>query len=236
MFALVGHPEIKSDEVSWCAAAVGAWLHAAGLKGTGSLMARSYMRYGRTLDIHKKLPRGAILVFAFGRAPHGHVTLLLDDRGDTLRCLGGNQRDAVTEATYGRAKLIAAVWPHDDAAPALAAEPDEPKEEEKPEEAPEPCPAKPKSALKRFWGWLTGGGLAAAGGLGIFSGAGDVVDGWPWQATVGVAFVIAAAGVVLDQEVEVALKPIQAADLDLKANPIPPTALAALVTHGLLQQ
>lgn len=41
---------------------------------------------------------------------------------------------------------------------------------------------------------------------------------------------------VLDQEVEVALKPIQAADLDLKANPIPPTALAALVTHGLLQQ
>ncbi|MEZ5776014.1 MAG: hypothetical protein R3D33_15310 [Hyphomicrobiaceae bacterium] len=44
-----GHPEIRHDEVAWCAAFVGACLKRSGIAPTGSLMARSYLRWGQPL-------------------------------------------------------------------------------------------------------------------------------------------------------------------------------------------
>lgn len=91
LYADAGHPGIKDDETAWCAAAVGAWLHRAGLPNTGSLMARSYAKYGIACDLKKKVPRGAIAVWPRGKPPSGHVNIVLEDDGTYLTCIGGNQ-------------------------------------------------------------------------------------------------------------------------------------------------
>lgn len=111
MYELAGHPEIKDDAVAWCAAAVGAWLVKANLKGTGSLAARSYLNYGRKLPT-QRIPRGAILIFRRGTSSwQGHVCFCLEDNGSTLKVIGGNQSDAVTIANYSKAALLGARWP-----------------------------------------------------------------------------------------------------------------------------
>lgn len=46
-FAEAGHPWVKDDETAWCAAFEHAMLGRAGIKGTGSLAARSYLDWGR---------------------------------------------------------------------------------------------------------------------------------------------------------------------------------------------
>lgn len=112
MFAKAGHPEITSDEVAWCAAAEGTWMEEANIKGTQSLAARSYLRFGKALDIDKKIPRGAVLIFKRGNSSwQGHVCNLLEDGGKTLTVIGGNQSNRVSVATYARAALIGARWP-----------------------------------------------------------------------------------------------------------------------------
>ncbi|OCC01851.1 hypothetical protein BA190_26935 [Labrys sp. WJW] len=107
MFAEAGHPEVKHDAVAWCAAAVGAWLARAGIKGTGSLWALDYAKWGQALPG----PRlGAIAVKR--RRGGGHVTLVVGGAGDRVFCLGGNQDDAVTIASYPAA-AFAYRWPSD---------------------------------------------------------------------------------------------------------------------------
>lgn len=112
MFAVAGHPEIKDDETAWCSGAVNAWFIETGFKGTNNLAARSWERWGKPLDIEKPIKRGAVLIFRRGTEKwQGHVCLLLEDRGDALVVIGGNQSNAVTIATYSRDALIAARWP-----------------------------------------------------------------------------------------------------------------------------
>ncbi len=79
-----------------------------GYKATGSLMARSYLSWGTTLDKPRK---GAIVVFKRGAAPAGHVGFVEDWTGNTIKCLGGNQSDAVTLATFSRASVLGFRWP-----------------------------------------------------------------------------------------------------------------------------
>jgi uncharacterized protein (TIGR02594 family) len=112
MYAKAGHPEIKSDEVAWCSAAVNAWMVETNSRGTGSLAARSWLTWGRPVDIRKTIPRGAVLIFRRGNSSwQGHVCLCLEDRDGTLTVIGGNQSDAVTIARYRKAALIGARWP-----------------------------------------------------------------------------------------------------------------------------
>jgi len=97
MFADVGHTEVESEEVSWCAAATGSCLKSAGLpippKNVNRL-ARSYLSYGTKCEAKP----GAIAVWPRGNSSwQGHVniveTVLPDGR---IICIGGNQSDAVT--------------------------------------------------------------------------------------------------------------------------------------------
>lgn len=141
MFVLAGHPEIKNDETAWCAAAVGAWLVRGGEKPTGSLMARSYEKWGRTCSISKPIPRGAICVWPRGDLPHGHVNICLEDLGDTLVCIGGNQGNGqgggVTISREGRDNLVTARLPRNLSPVPL------PKPKSKPAPKPEPLPPPP---------------------------------------------------------------------------------------------
>jgi uncharacterized protein (TIGR02594 family) len=109
MYRDAGHGELQHDETAWCAAFAGACLVRAGLKGSGSLMARSYLSWGE--DAHE--PRtGAIAVLSRGGDPAlGHVGLLIGETEDSVILLGGNQGDAVSVAAFPRSRLLGLRWP-----------------------------------------------------------------------------------------------------------------------------
>jgi len=108
-FRDVGHPEVVSDEVAWCAAFVGACLERAGLRSTRSLLARSYLDWGVPLA---KAKVGAIAVLSRGSDPgQGHVGFVVGAAKDQLFLLGGNQKDAVTVQSFPVGQLLGLRWP-----------------------------------------------------------------------------------------------------------------------------
>lgn len=96
-----------ADEVPWCAAFVGAMLKRAGFKPSGSLMARSYLNWGIPVEAKP----GAIVVFARGRAPQGHVAIVVEEYSNKVRVVGGNQSDAVNITDYPKARVLGYRWP-----------------------------------------------------------------------------------------------------------------------------
>jgi len=105
-----GHPEIKADAVPWCAAFVGACLAEAGLPNSGSLAARSYLKYGVALDAPRK---GCIVVITRGnpKSWEGHVGFLVKATATHVHLLGGNQANAVNVAAFPRSKVLGYRWP-----------------------------------------------------------------------------------------------------------------------------
>jgi uncharacterized protein (TIGR02594 family) len=104
-----GHPEIRDDDVAWCAAFVGACLERASVNSTRSLRARSYQSWGdaiATPDI------GAIAVFSRGAdITQGHVGFLIGSTRTHIMLLGGNQSDCVSVEAIPRDRLLALRWP-----------------------------------------------------------------------------------------------------------------------------
>jgi uncharacterized protein (TIGR02594 family) len=88
----------------WCAAFVNATLGEAGIKGTGSFMARSFLKFGKEV----KTPQlGDIVVFSRGKAPSGHVAYYTKNfDADHIVVLGGNQNDEVCMRVYGKNKIL----------------------------------------------------------------------------------------------------------------------------------
>ncbi|HWM31377.1 MAG TPA: TIGR02594 family protein [Methyloceanibacter sp.] len=104
-----GHAGVKHDSVPWCAAFVGAMLKRAGIKSSGSLLARSYLNWGKKL----KQPRqGCIVVLKRGNSTwQGHIAFFDHEEGGRLVCLGGNQSDRVCFAPYATSRLLGFRWP-----------------------------------------------------------------------------------------------------------------------------
>jgi uncharacterized protein (TIGR02594 family) len=112
MYRLSGHPEVDHDETPWCAAFVGACLALSGYRGTQSLLARSYQKFGQ--DLKSQPRRGCIAVLWRGdpKASTGHVAFYdRDDDDDHIVLLGGNQGDAVTAHRFPRSQVLAFRWP-----------------------------------------------------------------------------------------------------------------------------
>jgi uncharacterized protein (TIGR02594 family) len=108
-FRDAGDASVTTEATPWCAAFVGAMLKRAGVAGTGSLLARSYLDWGTPIDDTKS---GAIAVFPRGNDPvAGHVGFIVAEHGDKLYVLGGNQGDAVSIATLDKSTLIGLRWP-----------------------------------------------------------------------------------------------------------------------------
>lgn len=103
-FRRAGHPTINNDETAWCAAFVGACLEDAGIKGTRSLRARSYLEWGASADVPTF---GAITVLPRGddRA-QGHVGFLVGTTETHIYLLGGNQSDAVSVMAFDRSTVL----------------------------------------------------------------------------------------------------------------------------------
>ncbi len=103
-FARAGFPGL-TDETPWCAAFVGSILAECGLKPSGSLMARSYLTYGRKVS-QQDAQIGDIGVIARGKPPQGHVFFIAGFEGSNVLALGGNQGDEVSIHKIPMASLI----------------------------------------------------------------------------------------------------------------------------------
>jgi uncharacterized protein (TIGR02594 family) len=91
------------DSVPWCAAFVGAMLVRSGFKSSGSLMARSYTKYGKQLTA--PIP-GAIVVFPRGKPPSGHVAIVERVTPKYVEVIGGNQSDQVSRKKFLRSNIL----------------------------------------------------------------------------------------------------------------------------------
>lgn len=103
-FADVGHGWVKDDETAWCAAFVGSCLENAGFTSTKALNARSYLKWGRKIDVPVK---GCIVVFKRGNSAwKGHVAFFMGIEGNYIKVLGGNQSNMVKVSTYHKDDLL----------------------------------------------------------------------------------------------------------------------------------
>lgn len=108
-FAEAVHEKISTDATPWCAAFTGAMLVRSAIAPSGSLMARSYLKWGETLDTPKL---GAITVLTRGTsASAGHVGLYLGSTNDRVFLLGGNQGDAVSVEAFDKSRVLGYRWP-----------------------------------------------------------------------------------------------------------------------------
>jgi uncharacterized protein (TIGR02594 family) len=88
----VGGGLMQEPTVAWCAAFIGWCLDKVSINGTRSASSRSYLNYGQSLG-KDNVKFGAIAVFGVPNSGSGHVTFVVEDKGDSLVCIGGNQSD-----------------------------------------------------------------------------------------------------------------------------------------------
>lgn len=106
---------IKTDEVPWCAAFVGAMFEAVGIRSSRFESARSYLDWGVRLQAAQV---GCVVVFQ--REGGGHVGFVVgQDKFGRLLVLGGNQGNAVSIAAFPLDRVVGYRWP--EPGPALQA-------------------------------------------------------------------------------------------------------------------
>lgn len=118
MFGDCGHAGVKNSiSTPWCAAFVGSVLKRATLPNTGSLRAKSYIRYGEHVhdewDESAEHKRGDIVVLTRGAksSPYGHVGFYVGETATRVKILGGNQGDAVSVESFPKDRVVAVVRP-----------------------------------------------------------------------------------------------------------------------------
>jgi uncharacterized protein (TIGR02594 family) len=93
-----------TDEVPWCSSFANWVVTRAGGRGTGSAASRSWLQWGRPID---RVVPGCIAVFSRGSNPQsGHVGFALEDDGNHIHLLGGNQGNAVSIVRYPKSRLL----------------------------------------------------------------------------------------------------------------------------------
>ncbi|WP_370538743.1 TIGR02594 family protein [Ideonella sp.] len=98
------------DKVSWCSSFVHWSLARAGLRGTGSALARSWLDWGVALA--QPMPGCIAVLWREDPASwKGHVGFYLAHDDREVRLLGGNQLGAVREHTYPIDTVLAYRWP-----------------------------------------------------------------------------------------------------------------------------
>jgi len=106
-----GYKPTDDSVDAWCSAKANEWMGRAGHVGTGKANARSWLTWGRKLDI----PRlGAVVVFWRGSPSgwQGHVALYVGPGKDgKIMVLGGNQSNKVSVAEYPANQVLGYRWP-----------------------------------------------------------------------------------------------------------------------------
>lgn len=117
-----GGANLDPSVAAWCAAFVNSSLQQAGMKGTGSNMARSFLNFGKAVN---QPARGDIAVFSRGSNPlYGHVGFFNGYGPDgKIQVLGGNQGNSVSIASFDPRQLLGFRRPDGTPAGAVAAPP-----------------------------------------------------------------------------------------------------------------
>lgn len=99
------NPGLNPEATPWCAGFVGSVLNASGVKGTGSLSARSYLNYGQPTS---KPTMGDIVVLSRGNDPKlGHVGFYAGtDENGNVKVLAGNHNDSVGVGSYPSSRVL----------------------------------------------------------------------------------------------------------------------------------
>lgn len=98
------------DKVDWCSSFVDWSLRQAGIAGTGSALARSWLEWGEPID----QPRAGCIAVLWREDPgswKGHVGFFVRADGDDVVLLGGNQLGAVREQQHPRGNVLGYRWP-----------------------------------------------------------------------------------------------------------------------------
>ena len=98
------------DKVSWCSSFINWTLGQAGIAGTSSALARSWLEWGQCLDT----PVSGCIAVLWREEPEswkGHVGYFLRQEGRSIILLGGNQLGAVREHRYGMETVLSYRWP-----------------------------------------------------------------------------------------------------------------------------
>lgn len=92
------------DEVPWCSAFAN-WCHKqAGIEGTHSAAARSWLKWGKALEMPVE---GCIVILKRGNDPNsGHVGFYVKSEGEAIIVLGGNQSDQVKESRFAKKDVL----------------------------------------------------------------------------------------------------------------------------------
>ncbi len=107
-----GHANLHGydDKASWCSSFVNWTLAQAGMAGTGSALARSWLEWGEPLPA----PRIGCIAVLSREDPtgwKGHVGFFLHADEEHVHLLGGNQLDAVCLHCYPLTAVLAYRWP-----------------------------------------------------------------------------------------------------------------------------
>jgi uncharacterized protein (TIGR02594 family) len=103
---IAGH----DDKPNWCSTFVHWTLARAGIAGTASALARSWLAWGEALAE----PRVGCIAVLWREDPRswtGHVGFFVRDDGDEIVLLGGNQAAAVRELRHARERVLGWRWP-----------------------------------------------------------------------------------------------------------------------------
>jgi uncharacterized protein (TIGR02594 family) len=102
--------QLRHDATPWCSAFANWCMKQAGIPGTGSAAARSWLDWGKPLSTPK---RGCIVVLwrKARDTPFGHVGFYMRASGNRVSLLGGNQGDMVSISPYSAARVLSYRWP-----------------------------------------------------------------------------------------------------------------------------
>jgi len=99
----------KEDEIPWCSSFVNWCIYQAGLIGTNSAAAKSWLNWGRAITVPEE---GCICIVrqkksgadaSTGSASGYHVAFWLKEESNRVFLLGGNQGDQVKISSFGLA-------------------------------------------------------------------------------------------------------------------------------------
>lgn len=116
----LGKTPLGGDDgaVPWCAIFVNAMLERAGVPGSASAMARSYVKHPGFTRLAAPMI-GAIAVKSSNRGPaSGHVGFYVGEDGLFVYLLGGNQNDEVNISAFRKSEFVGYFWPKGQANPA----------------------------------------------------------------------------------------------------------------------
>lgn len=104
-FKYIGAKWVINDDTAWCACFVNWVLLMAGLPQTGSLSARSFLKYG-SLTSEPEIGDIVVLWRITKDGPFGHVGFFIKQDATKIWILGGNQNDQVNIMQFDRTRVL----------------------------------------------------------------------------------------------------------------------------------